>query len=322
MIILSKISFKDKKVLVTGSSGVIGRELLRYLIEEDADILSVDKLPLPEGDWSEVTHIQKDLATDDLQELIDFNPEVILHLAAAFERSEESPEFWDVNWHDNILVSHNVVDITKQMDNLNTFVFASSYLLYDTHLYMSDSLKDVKYLKETDMVYPRNLCGGAKFYTEKELEFIKELFLPDLRVVNARIYRVYGRGSNCIVSRWVRMCLNGETLDLYNKDNQFDYVFAGDIAKGLLTLAQESDAEGIVNLATGTPNTVNNLINNLIEEGILDESRVNDHGTTEQYEASCADITKLKEVTGWQPSIDFKTGIKKIIAYEKDGKLI
>ena len=183
MIILSKISFKDKKVLVTGSSGVIGRELLRYLIEEDADILSVDKLPLPEGDWSEVTHIQKDLATDDLQELIDFDPEVILHLAAAFERSEESPEFWDVNWHDNILVSHNVVDIAKQMDNLNTFVFASSYLLYDTHLYMSDSLKDVKYLKETDMVYPRNLCGGAKFYTEKELEFIKELFLPDLRVL-------------------------------------------------------------------------------------------------------------------------------------------
>ena len=319
---MSKILFKDKKVLVTGAAGVIGRELLRYLIEEEADILSVDRLPLPDGDWDNVRHIRKDLAEDDLQELIDFNPEVIIHLAAAFERSEESPEFWDVNWHDNMLVSHNITNIAKQMSNLNTFVFASSYLLYDTQLYMSDYLKEVTFLKETDRVYPRNLCGGAKFYTEKELEFIKELFLPDLRVVNARIYRVYGRGSNCIVSRWVRMCLNKETLELYNKDNQFDYVFAGDVAKGLLTLAQENDAEGVFNLATGTPNTVNNLINNLIDEGILDESCVKDYGTTEQYEASCADISKLKEVTGWVPPTDFKTGIKKIIAYEKEGKFI
>ena len=47
---------------------------------------------------------------NNLSELIDFNPEVIIHLAAAFERSEETPEFWGVNWHDNMLVSHNVVD--------------------------------------------------------------------------------------------------------------------------------------------------------------------------------------------------------------------
>ncbi len=319
---MSKESFKNKKVLVTGASGVIGRELLRYLIEEEAYIMSVDRLPLPEGDWSGVEHLQKDLATDDLDELVNFNPEVIIHLAAAFERSEESPEFWEVNWHDNMLVSHNVVNLTKKMTDLKTFVFASSYLLYNIELYMSDKLQDVRFLKETDKLSPRNLCGGAKFYTEKELEFIQELFLPDLRVVNARIYRVYGRGSKDIISRWVRMCLEGETLEVYNKDNQFDYVFAGDVAKGLLTLAQSPEASGIINLATGTPNPVSNLLKNFIEEGILDESRIVDNGTTEDFEASCADISKLKEVTGWQPPTDLKTGIKKIIAYEKDGKLI
>ncbi len=319
---MSKESFKNKKVLVTGASGVIGRELLRYLIEEEAYIMSVDRLPLPEGDWSGVEHLQKDLATDDLDELVNFNPEVIIHLAAAFERSEESPEFWEVNWHDNMLVSHNVVNLTKKMTDLKTFVFASSYLLYNTELYMSDKLQDVRFLKETDKLSPRNLCGGAKFYTEKELEFIQELFLPDLRVVNARIYRVYGRGSKDIISRWVRMCLEGETLEVYNKDNQFDYVFAGDVAKGLLTLAQSPEASGIINLATGTPNPVSNLLKHFIEEGILEESRIVDKGTTEDFEASCADISKLKEVTGWQPPTDLKTGIKKIIAYEKDGKLI
>lgn len=313
---MDKISFKDKKVVVTGASGVIGRELLRYLMEEDATILTVDRLPLPDENWRNIEHVQKDIATEDLQEVIDFDPEVIFHLAAAFERSAESPDFWNVNWHDNVLVSHNIVDLAKDLPNLKTFIFASSYLLYNTDLYMSKEEKDVHYLKETDKINPRNLCGGAKFYTEKELKFIKELFLQDLRVVNARIYRVYGRGSKDIVSRWVRMCLNNEKLDVYNENNQFDYVFAGDVAKGLLELAKSPEAEGIVNLATGTPNSVNTLLNNLMEEGILDESNIVNHGVTEEFEASCADITKLKEVTGWHPETDFKNGIKKIIEYE------
>lgn len=319
---MNKISFKNKKVVVTGASGVIGRELLRYLMEEEAIILTVDKLPLPDEDWKNITHIQKDLAVDDLKEIVDFNPEFIFHLAAAFERSAESPDFWDVNWHDNVLVSHNIVNLIKDLPNLKTFIFASSYLLYNTDLYMSNEIRDVHYLKETDEINPRNLCGGAKFYTEKELRFIKDLFTPDLRVVNARIYRVYGRGSKDIVSRWVRMCLNDEILEVYNKDNKFDYVFAGDVAKGLLELAKSPKAEGIINLATGTPNSVNTLINTLIDEGILDKNQIRNHGNTEEFEASCADITKLKEVTDWQPPTDFKKGIRKIIEYEKTGKLI
>ena len=314
---MKKESFKNKKIIVTGSSGVIGRELLKYLIEKGADILSVDRLPLPKGNWDKVTHIQKDLAVDNLDQLVEFNPDIIFHLAAAFERSKESPDFWEINWKDNMLASHNVVDIAKEMLNLKTFVFASSYLLYDTSLYMSESIKDVRYLNEKDIVKPRNLCGGAKLYTENELKFIKNLYLNDLRVIDARIYRVYGRGSKDIISRWVKMALNNEKLELYNKDNHFDYVFAGDVAKGLLSLAESSEAEGIVNLATGNPNPVSNIIKCLIEENILSEENIIDNGNTEDFEASCADISKLKEITGWEPEIDLKSAIKKIIEYEK-----
>jgi len=313
---MNKESLKNKKVLVTGSSGVIGRELLKYLISEGANILSVDKLPLPEGSWDKINHIQKNLAFDNLDELLDFNPEIIFHLAAAFERSKESADFWDVNWEDNILASHNTIDISKNMSNLKTFVFASSYLLYDTDLYMSENKKDVKFLNENDIVKTRNLCGGAKLYAENELKFIKELYMPDLRVVNARIYRVYGRGSKDIISRWVKMSLKKEKLEVYNKENNFDYVFAGDVAKGLLKLVQSPEAEGVINLATGKPNPVENILKCLIKENILDEYDIIDFGNTEEFESSCADISKLKDMTGWKPENDLKSGIKKIIDYE------
>jgi nucleoside-diphosphate-sugar epimerase len=113
------------------------------------------------------------------------------------------------------------------------------------------------------------------------------------------------------------MCLNDETLELYNKNNRFDYIFAGDVAKGLLTLAKTPDASGVFNLGSGNPRFVKDIIDVLIGEGLLNESDIIDNGDTEEYEASCADISRLKETTEWYPPIQIEEGIKLIIEYEK-----
>ena len=308
-------SVKGKNVMVTGAAGVIGKELLNILISKDANVLSVDRLPLPEGDYGKVKHIMMDLAVDSYDELIEFKPEVIIHLAAAFERSGESPDFWGTNWHDNNLVSHRLVDFIKQLPSLEVFVFASSYLLYNPSLYLSNTQRDgVTYLREDDVIIPRNLCGASKFYTEREIEFVRKVVKPELRQVNARIYRVYGRGSKDVISRWIR---NGLANETYNKDNQFDYIFAGDVAEGLLVLAENGNAMGNVNLGSGVARSVNDVLNILLDLNILDESLIIDKGVTEDFEASCADLTRLKSLTGWVPPTDLKTGIKKIIDYER-----
>ncbi|MGP8188524.1 MAG: NAD-dependent epimerase/dehydratase family protein [Methanobacterium sp.] len=311
-------SVKGKNVMVTGAAGVIGRELLNILISKDANVLSVDRLPLPEGDYGKVKHIMMDLAVDSYDELIEFKPEVIIHLAAAFERSGESPDFWGTNWHDNNLVSHRLVDFIKQLPSLEVFVFASSYLLYNPSLYLSNTQRDgVTYLREDDVIIPRNLCGASKFYTEREIEFVRKVVKPELRQVNARIYRVYGRGSKDVISRWIRNGLANENIETYNKDNQFDYIFAGDVAEGLLVLAENGNAMGNVNLGSGVARSVNDVLNILLDLNILDESLIIDKGVTEDFEASCADLTRLKSLTGWVPPTDLKTGIKKIIDYER-----
>jgi nucleoside-diphosphate-sugar epimerase len=54
-----------------------------------------------------------------------------------------------------------------------------------------------------------------------------------------------------------------------------------------------------------------------LDLNILDESLIIDKGVTEDFEASCADLTRLKSLTGWVPPTDLKTGIKKIIDYER-----
>lgn len=309
---------RGRRILVTGSAGVIGLELLKRLIAKGANILSVDRYPLPIEYDRNVTHVQRDLAAAPLYELHNFQPEIIFHLAAAFERSKESPEFWRVNWHDNMLLSHHVIDQAKDVSALKTFVFASSYLIYAPSLYISNELaEEATYLKEGDPVNPRNITGAAKYYTERELEFVREYYNPSLRVVNARIYRVYGCGSKDVVSRWVQAALSGRQVELYNKQNSFDFIFAGDVAEGLLRLAENPGAEGAVNLGSGVAQSIQDVLNILSEHIPMTQLRIHNLGTIEPFEANCADSTRLKHLTGWVPLTNLEKGIKIIIEFEQ-----
>ena len=315
---MKTISFTNKRVLVTGGAGVIGQELLKLLSDKQANVLSVDRQPLPRGEKSGVLHIRKDLALDTLDELVDFQPEIIFHLAATFERSKESPEFWKDNWLDNVLLSQRLCERLKEMRDLKVLVFASSYLLYATSLYLSPSLpKGVTYLKETDPIIPRNLCGAAKHYTEGEIRFVKEVENPSLRTVNARIFRVYGCGSKDVISRWVRAALSNQEIQVYNKENRFDYIFAGDVAEGLLKMAESPAAAGAVNLSYGTARSIEDVLSTLQQFVPNNSLKIKYMQSNEPYEASCADISKLKQLTGWTPRTDLKKGIKMLLEFEQ-----
>ncbi|WP_420265087.1 NAD-dependent epimerase/dehydratase family protein [Candidatus Magnetominusculus dajiuhuensis] len=307
---------KGVRCVVTGGAGVIGRELLNLLQVAQGTVLSIDKNPLPEDfNTAGITHIVKDLSKDALDEIDEFRPEIFFHLAAAFERSKESPEFWGVNWKDNTLLSHRVVDAARRIDSLRVFVFASSYLIYSPLLYMSKSLRhDPVYLREDAQVNPRNITGAAKYYTEKELDFIKEYLRPELRIVSARIFRVYGRGSKDVISRWVRSALNNEPLDVYNKDNRFDYIYAGDVAEGLYRLAIAEAAAGVINLGSGKSYGVGDVIDTLSS---FFDMKINERGITENFENSTADIRALRSLTNWQPPTTLLTGIGQILEYER-----
>ena len=124
-----------QRVLVTGGAGVIARELLDGLSTAGASVLSVDRLPLPTDPPPGVEHLVADLAFADLEPIARFRPRHVFHLAATFERSVESPEFWAQNWSDNVVVTHRLAELAAGLGEVESFVFASSYLVYDPEQY-------------------------------------------------------------------------------------------------------------------------------------------------------------------------------------------
>ena len=310
-------ALRGQRVVVTGGAGVIATELLAQLSEAGAQVLSIDRLPVADPPAG-VTHHVADLAVDDLAPIAAFRPRHLLHLAATFERSVETPEFWAQNWGDNAVATHRLVELGMELPGLESFVFASSYLIYDPRQYFTPRpAADGVALRETAGIGARNLCGAAKLYGEAELRFAEEVRRVPFRVVNARIFRVYGRGSRDVVSRWVRAALDGEPVVVYHPENRFDYVYSGDVAEGLLRMAVTPGAHGVLNLATGVSRPVADVIE--VVQGATGRTLdATVEEIDEPYEGSCADTRSLEAALGWKPSRMLEDGVGRLVAFERD----
>jgi len=301
---------------VTGGAGVIGRELIPRLLEHGAQIFVGDRKLRPASWPRSVLYRAGDLNGLQSYELDDFAPEIIVHLASAFERPLESAEFLEENFNDNIQLSHSLMSVVKQTESVKRVVFASSYLVYDPSLYLSSDSgghSKMRQLIESDTLSPRNLTGVTKLLNEVELAFLQSTVVRPLNVVAARIFRGYGRGSQDVISRWIRAALRNQDIEVHCPEDLFDYVYAGDSAEGLARLAA-SEFSGTVNLGTGRPRSVEDVIGCLREN--FSDLKVKYLESSHLVESSSANTELLKSVLGWVPSTTLEEAIPEIIKYE------
>lgn len=317
------MKWTDKRVFISGGAGVIGTVLAERLRELGAAIFVGDLKPKPSKWPLDVRYRQGDLNYIAKKELDDFRPEYFFHLAATFERSAETYDFWKENYCHNVRLSNRLMDCLKESVSLKRVIFASSYLIYNPDLYnFEEEQKHAVRLSEGDPIAPRNLCGAAKLMHETELKFLTSFSNINFSAVCARIFRVYGRNSRDIVSRWIKALLNNETITVYRPEGLFDYIFADDVAEGLIKLAQ-SEATGIVNLGNDNARQINEILQVLNDH--FPDMKKTMEGTDLPYEASQANMERFKAVTGWAPEYQIERGIKEIIEYERvkgayDGK--
>jgi len=308
-------SLSGKRIFVSGGAGVIGSELIPMLHAAGADVLVGDLKPRPASWPGLVRYRQGDLNRMTEQELRAFSPEVFIHLAATFERSIETYGFWQENFHHNVRLSHHLMTIHKDQQSLRRVIFASSYLIYDPKLYcFSEPQSQARRLREDDPILPRNLTGMAKLAHEIELRFLEGFRKESFTTVIARIYRGYGRGSHCVISRWIRALIRGEPIQVYRPEGLFDYIYAGETARGLIKLVEHSDLAGIVNLGTDRARRVSEVVEILRQhfpdlKATMGESDI-------PFEGSQADMDAFQAATGWKPERHLEDCIPLIIEHE------
>jgi nucleoside-diphosphate-sugar epimerase len=142
-----------------------------------------------------------------------------------------------------------------------------------------------------------------------------------LKITICRFFNNYGpRETNAhIVPEILTQLKQSRRLALGNTKPRRDYIHTTDTAKCLRLLAQKPPATcQIVNVATGEDASVDELIvllSELLGEPItlsVDRSRFRQADKLVQRAA----IARLRQLTGWQPEISLRDGLRELLKYE------
>lgn len=300
-----------KKILITGGAGVIGRQLVPMLFDKGYKCIVIDKANIVDELIGKCHYIQDDVNDISPNDISDIGYEAIIHLAASFERTTETKDFYITNFKDNLTCSHSAINFLNK--NVTKYINASSYLVYNDDLYC-DIDERPYFLNEASEISPRNLTGNAKLMHECEVNHCKQYF-PNTNFTNLRIFRGIGLGSRCIISRWINAAIKGEEISLYNAEGIFDYIYCKDTALGIIC-ALESDNSGTFNLASGRPRKVIEIVNHLKTH--FPKLEIKDNGTMGRVEFSAANTDKISKNTSFKPKYSLEQAIDEMVFYEKN----
>lgn len=301
-----------KKIIVTGGAGFIGSAVIKDLQQFDHDIYVIDNLSFGNRDFIDIDDdhfYELDIRDrEDISESIrSIDPDWIIHLAAIhfIPYCNEHPyEASDINIRGTI----NVLDAAKECNNLEKVFFASTAAVYPIY---DDAISEEHQAK------PLDIYGLTKYTGEHLLhEFYLETELP---VVICRLFNAFGPNETNphLIPEIQEQINNGQrTINLGNLDPKRDFIHTYDMARAIRMLMSNEDIQfNIFNLGRGIEYSVREIVEAFerqLGEKVtinIDQSRVR---KTDRMHL-LADVSKLKNKTGWEPEWDIDDGIKTMI---------
>ena len=292
-------------ILVTGSSGTIGTALSEALLGEGYDIICADNRP---NRWSETIDertLNVDLANEDATDSLPESVDLIIHLAAnaRVRRLVKNPDFAKENFDS----TYNVLEYARRINA--DVIFASSREVYgnrDTLIFEeSDTQIDV-----SENPYTASKIGG-----EALIKSYENCYGVDASIVRfSNIYGTYD-ASNRVIPLFIAQVSDGEDLVVYGKGKVLDFTYIDDCISGILKVVSKfHKASGSTfNIASGQGTSIVELAEMIVDQMDANVSIQTESNRTGEVRRFVADISKARQVLGYEPEYDIAMGIEKTV---------
>lgn len=289
-----------RRILVTGGSGFIGRQVVKALSEAGAEVRVVDLLPHPDAS---VDVVIGDIADGGVIERAFAGGEFhgVVHLAAVTSvlKSIEEPER---TYQTNVAGTHRLLEGARAA-GVKALVFAS------TGGAITGPMEEPK-ITERALLRPLTPYGATKAAAEMLMSAYTSVF--GVRCTYLRFANVYGPGmqaKDSIVARLMRCIRLGTTFEIYGAGTQVrDYVHVLDVVEAVKLALLDERWSGPVLLASGTSLSVLDVVEEVRQVSGSDFAVT--HGSAKQGEmpAVIIDNSRARSL-GWEPRYDFHTGV-------------
>ena len=352
---MNKIELNGKTILVTGSAGFIGSNLVLELLktESDATIIGLDNMndyydvSIKEWRLSEIDKcanqssctykfIKGDLADKALIDSIfaDYKPTIVVNLAAqaGVRYSITNP---DAYIQSNLIGFYNILEACRHADpEIEHLVYASSSSVYGSN-------KKVPYSTDDKVDNPVSLYAATKKSNELLAHSYSKLY--NIPSTGLRFFTVYGPAGRPDMAYFgfTNKLLKGETIQIFNYGNcKRDFTYVDDIVEGVKRVMKGAPEKAtgedglpvppyaVYNIGNSNPENLLDFVDILQQELIRAEVLPADYDFDSHKElvpmqpgdvsVTFADTEPLERDYGFKPNTSLRDGLRKFAAWYKE----
>lgn len=345
---MQKINLENKTILVTGSSGFIGSNLCKRLLNEvdGIKVIGLDNMNdyydvrikeyrLNElSSFNNYTFIKGDLSNKELINKIfeDYKPNVVVNLAAqaGVRYSITNP---DAYISSNLIGFYNILEACRNYP-VEHLVYASSSSVYGSN-------KKVPYSTDDKVDNPVSLYAATKKSNELMAHAYSKLY--NIPSTGLRFFTVYGPAGRPDMAYFgfTNKLINGETIKIFNYGNcKRDFTYVDDIVEGVIRVIKGAPEKkngedglpippyAVYNIGNSSPENLLDFVNILQEELVKAEVLPKDYDFESHKElvpmqagdvaVTYADTTPLERDFGFKPNTSLRDGLRKFAKWYKE----
>lgn len=290
----------NQRVLVTGSSGLVGSALVSALISRGFEVCCLDLRALAEaqGDVCDRERLRGPVSSVD----------GVVHLAAVSRvgAAERNPELC---WATNVGGLRNVLELAAEASRSPWVIFASSREVYGHPERLP--------VTEDFPLRPVNVYGHSKAMGERLVEDARR---AGLRACIVRLSNVYGSAKDHedrVIPAFMRAAAAGRELRIDGAHRVFDFTHVDDVTRGILALIEllgaGKAAPPPIQLVSGKPTTLGELAQLVVN---LYQSR----SAIREAPPRTFDVSgfigaplRAKQLLGWVPRVQLEEGLTRLV---------
>lgn len=319
-IMIDKKFFSNKKILVTGGTGMIGYQLVKLLSDCNAKItvVSLDN----NSQFKNLKFIKSDLRDFENCLSLTKNKDIVFHLAGVKgspKMTLEQPASFMIP---TLMFSINMMEAARR-NKVNNYLFTSSVGVYEPKEILKEDDVWKSFPSEND-----KFAGWAKRICELQAEAY-EIQYGWNKISIVRPANVYGPYDNfdtnnaMVIPSLIRKAVENEKLFVWGDGSPTrDFIFSEDVAKGMM-LAVQKNINKPINLGSGKGYKIKEIAETIIN--ILDKKKkiIWEKDKPMGDKKRIMSIERAKKI-GFEVSVGIKEGLERTIKWylKKENKNI